>query len=46
MKLPFHIIELLKRKSGSDLRLPSDSELLSLDIESKDNDIVVICTLC
>ena len=35
MKLPFHIIELLKRKSGSGLRLPSDSELLSLDIESK-----------
>lgn len=35
MKLPFHIIELLKRKSGSDLRLPSDCELLSLDIQSK-----------
>lgn len=35
MKLPFHIIELLKRKSGSDLRLPSDCELLSLDIEGK-----------
>ncbi|MBO6188751.1 MAG: hypothetical protein J6O23_09675, partial [Prevotella sp.] len=35
MKLPFHIIQLLKRKSGSDLRLPSDCELLSLDIESK-----------
>lgn len=35
MKLPFHIIELLKRKSGSGLRLPSDCELLSLDIESK-----------
>lgn len=35
MKLPFHIVELLKRKSGSDLRLPSDCELLSLDIESK-----------
>ena len=35
MKLPFHIIELLKRKSGNDLRLPSDCELLSLDIQSK-----------
>ena len=35
MILPFHIIELLKRKSGSGLRLPSDCELLSLDIESK-----------
>ena len=35
MKLSFHIIEMLKRKSGSDLRLPSDCELLSLDIESK-----------
>ena len=35
MKLPFHIIELLKAKSGNDLRLPSDCEYLSLDIESK-----------
>lgn len=35
MKLPFHIIQLLKRMSGSDLRLPSDCEVLSLDIESK-----------
>lgn len=35
MKLPFQIIELLKRKSGNDLRLPSDCEYLSLDIESK-----------
>lgn len=35
MKLPFHIIQLLKEKSGSDLRLPSDCEILSLDIESK-----------
>lgn len=35
MKLPFNIIQLLKEKSGSDLRLPSDCEFLSLDIESK-----------
>ena len=35
MKLPFHIIQLLKCKSGNDLRLPSDCEYLSLDIESK-----------
>ena len=35
MKLPFHIIEMLRRKSHSDLRLPSDCELLSLDMESK-----------
>ena len=35
MKLPFHIIELLKSMSGTDLRLPSDCELLSLDIQSK-----------
>ena len=35
MKLPFHIVQLLKAKSGSDLRLPSDCEFLSLDIESK-----------
>ena len=35
MKLPFRIVEMLKRKSGSDLRQPSDCEILSLDIESK-----------
>ena len=35
MKLPFHIIQMLKRKSGSHLRQPSDCEILSLDIESK-----------
>ena len=35
MKLPFHIVQLLKAKSGSDLRLPSDCEFLSLDIQSK-----------
>ena len=35
MKLPFHVIELLKRKSGNDLRLPADCEYLSLDIESR-----------
>jgi len=35
MKLPLHIIEMLKRKSGNGLRLPSDCEYLSLDIESK-----------
>ena len=35
MKIPFHIIQLLKRKSGNELRLPSDCEYLSLDIESK-----------
>ena len=35
MKLPFHVIELLKRESANDLRLPSDCETLSLDIESK-----------
>ena len=27
--------EMLKRKSGNDLRLPSDCELLSLDIQGK-----------
>ena len=35
MKLPFHVIELLKRKSGNDLHLPADCELLSLDIQGK-----------
>ncbi len=35
MKLPFHVTEMLRQKSGSDLRLPSDCEILSLDIEGK-----------
>ena len=35
MRLPFHIIQLLKQQSGSDLRQPSDCELLSLDIEGR-----------
>lgn len=35
MRLSFHIIELLKEKSGNQLRQPSDCENLSLDIESK-----------
>lgn len=35
MKLSFHIIEMLKRKLGHDLRLPSDCQLLSLDIEGR-----------
>ena len=35
MRLPFHIIQLLKEKSGNALRIPSDCEYLSLDIESK-----------
>ena len=35
MKLPFHIIQLLKEKSGNELRIPSDCEYLSLDVESK-----------
>ena len=35
MRLPFHIIQLLKRKSATDLRQPSDCDFISLDIESK-----------
>ncbi len=35
MRLPFHIIEMLERRSEHELRLPSDCEYLSLDIESK-----------
>ena len=35
MRLPFHIVQLLKAKSANDLRQPSDCEFLSLDIESK-----------
>lgn len=45
MKLPFHIIQLLKRKSGNDLRLPSDCEFLSLDIESKTGILIGATTL-
>lgn len=35
MRLPFHIVQLLKNKSANELRQPSDCEFLSLDIESK-----------
>ena len=35
MRLPFKVMELLKRKSGNGLRLPSDCETLSLDIEGR-----------
>ena len=35
MKLPFNIVQLLKNKSGSELRHPTDCVNLSLDIESK-----------
>lgn len=35
MKLPFHIVEQLKYKSGCDLRLATNCEYLSLDIENK-----------
>ena len=35
MKLPFQIIQLLKARSGNELRQPADCEYLSLDIEGK-----------
>ena len=35
MRLPFHIVQLLRRKSENELRQPYDCEFLSLDIESK-----------
>ena len=35
MRLPFHSIQLLKRKSATDLRQPSECDFISLDIESK-----------
>ena len=35
MKFSFHVVQLLKETSGNDLRIPSDCEYLSLDIESK-----------
>lgn len=34
MRLPFHIVEMLRRKSGNRLRLPSDCDFLALDIKS------------
>lgn len=34
MRLPIHVIEMLRRKSANDLRHPSDCEFLSLDIAS------------
>lgn len=35
MRLPIHIIGMLRKQAGCDLRLPSDCERLSLDIESQ-----------
>ena len=35
MRLPFHVIQLLKQKCGNELRQPSDCEILSLDIEGR-----------
>jgi hypothetical protein len=33
VKFPFHVIELLKRESGSGLRLPSDCERSKITLE-------------
>ena len=35
MTLPFHIIEMLRRRSANDLRRASSCDVLALDIESK-----------
>lgn len=45
MNLPFHIIEMLKRKSGNDLRSASSCEYLALDIESKTGSRIGATTL-
>ena len=45
MRLPFHIIQLLKEKLGKDLRLPSDCEFLALDIESKTGEHIGVNTM-
>ena len=45
MILPFHIIEMLKRKSGNDLRSAPSCKLLALDIESKTGAHIGITTL-
>ena len=45
MILPFHIVQILKRKSGNELRQPSDCEFLSLDIESKTGVRIGVTTL-
>ena len=35
MKLPFHVVQMLKSRSGIDFHQPADCDLLSLDIEGK-----------
>ena len=45
MKLSLHIQQLLKDKSGTDLRLPSDIEILALDIESQTGERISVNTL-
>lgn len=35
MTLPFHIVEMLKQRSGNDLHLPSSCQQLALDMERK-----------
>ncbi len=45
MILPSHIQELLKRKSGLNLRSPSDVEILCIDIETQTNEHLAVNTL-
>ena len=45
MILSLNIQKLLKQKSGTDLRLPSDIESLALDIESKTGEHIGVNTL-
>ena len=45
MKLSIYIQELLKKKSGCNLRLPSDIEVLTLDIESKTDEHLGVNTM-
>ena len=45
MTLPFHIVEMLKQRSGNDLHLPSSCQQLALDIERKTGAHIGVTTL-
>ena len=45
MKLSIKVINLLKKESGTELRLPSDIEILALDLEKKTGEHIGVNTL-
>ncbi len=45
MKLSLYIQDLLRRQSGQELRLPSDIERLTLDIESQTGQHIGVNTM-